>query len=214
LTVFALPLSAACAPQRLRTEPQPGATQQSDTIQPLGQDLVVLLPDPNNGIVGRAAVSNGSGAVELEGARASTRVAGNQPPESVTVMRAGDVQRLFGGVLSSLPPAAAIFTLNFPLESDELTRSSRARFMDVVQAIKSRPFAEVVVIGHTDTTGTSAGNYQLGLKRAETVRALLVAAGLDASFVELASHGEADLRVRTGDDVLEPRNRRVEIMVR
>ena len=36
-------------------------------------------------------------------------------------------------------------------------------------------------------------------------------AGLDASAVEVISHGESDLLVRTADEVAEPRNRRVEI---
>jgi outer membrane protein OmpA-like peptidoglycan-associated protein len=46
------------------------------------------------------------------------------------------------------------------------------------------------------------------------VGALLLSAGLDAASLTIASHGEADLLVATGDDVPEPRNRRVEITVR
>ena len=43
---------------------------------------------------------------------------------------------------------------------------------------------------------------------------LLVAAGLDATSVEVTSHGEAVLLVRTPDETYEPRNRRVEITIR
>jgi outer membrane protein OmpA-like peptidoglycan-associated protein len=46
------------------------------------------------------------------------------------------------------------------------------------------------------------------------VRAILVQAGLAASTVVVSSHGEADLVVKTRDNVPEPRNRRVEITVR
>jgi outer membrane protein OmpA-like peptidoglycan-associated protein len=73
---------------------------------------------------------------------------------------------------------------------------------------------EVVVVGHTDTTGTPAGNFDLGMKRGITVRALLVQAGLDPSAVEVTSHGEAVLLVKTADETYEPRNRRVEITIR
>ena len=73
---------------------------------------------------------------------------------------------------------------------------------------------EVAVVGHTDTTGTAANNYVLGLKRAELVRMLLVEAGVKESAIDVTSHGKADLLVHTADDVLEPRNRRVEITVR
>jgi len=37
---------------------------------------------------------------------------------------------------------------------------------------------------------------------------------VDPSLIDVSSHGESELRVRTADDVLEPRNRRVEISVR
>jgi len=46
------------------------------------------------------------------------------------------------------------------------------------------------------------------------VRALLVAAGLDAALIDVTSHGESELQVQTADGTLEPRNRRVEISVR
>jgi len=47
-----------------------------------------------------------------------------------------------------------------------------------------------------------------------SVRNVLVDAGISASMIEVASHGEADLLVKTGDNAAEPRNRRVEISVR
>ena len=198
----ATPLLVACGPQRMNAPQRPG------------QALIVLLPDPNDGTSGRAVVSNRSGTADLAAARASTLVAVNHPPASVTVMSDTDVQRLFGDALSALPSPALHFTLYFPLESEEPTEQSRALVPEVLRAVESRPFPDVVVVGHTDATGTSASNYQLGLRRANTVRAVLVAAGLDASLVEIASHGEADPLVATADEVFEPRNRRVEITVR
>ena len=71
-----------------------------------------------------------------------------------------------------------------------------------------------MVIGHTDTTGAGLSNVELGLKRANSVRNLLVEARLNPALIEVTSHGEADLLVPTGDDVAEPRNRRVEITIR
>jgi outer membrane protein OmpA-like peptidoglycan-associated protein len=62
--------------------------------------------------------------------------------------------------------------------------------------------------------GTPPANVELGLKRAMMVRALLVDAGLAPATIEVTSHGEGDLLVRTADDVPEPRNRRVEISVK
>jgi peptidoglycan-associated lipoprotein len=46
------------------------------------------------------------------------------------------------------------------------------------------------------------------------VRTLLVDAGLDPSAIEVTSHGEAELLVRTPDNTYEARNRRVEITIK
>ena len=72
----------------------------------------------------------------------------------------------------------------------------------------------MVVIGHTDTTGSTESNFELGMRRANTVRALLIDAGLNASAIDIRSHGEMELLVTTGNGVFEPKNRRVEITVR
>ena len=84
----------------------------------------------------------------------------------------------------------------------------------MVQAVKGRVAPDVIVVGHTDTTGAPASNVALGLNRAHAVRKLLLDAGLDGSLIEVTSHGEVELLVRTADDTLEPRNRRVEVTVR
>jgi outer membrane protein OmpA-like peptidoglycan-associated protein len=182
--------------------------------EPAGQDVVVLLPN-EDGTVGRASVTNSQGSVELSAARESTTVVTNRAPSSPPkVMAEEEIQARFGDVLRTLPPAPIHFTLYFSLGTDELTDESRALVPQIVQAVTQRPAPEVSVIGHTDTTGTSGANFELGMKRAESVRTLLIAAGLDASLVDAASHGEVDLLIPTADNVPEPRNRRVEITVR
>ena len=62
--------------------------------------------------------------------------------------------------------------------------------------------------------GDPRANLALGLKRAISVRDILVEAGLAPSTIEVTSHGEADLLVKTPNNTPEPRNRRVEITVR
>lgn len=193
---------SACGRARVQTPQRPH------------DSTVALLPDPDDGVVGRAVVGNGSGTADLGAARASTRVQGNQAPGTVTALSEAEAQALFGDLLATLPPRSHHFTLYFEFESDELTAESRALVPAVLRAVMDFPFPEVVVIGHTDTTGTPASNVELGLKRATTVRKLLVDAGLDASLVDVTSHGEADLLVPTADDTFEPRNRRVEVSVR
>lgn len=203
-------LAAACAAMMATA----CAARTTGHSGPRGGDLIVLLPDEPGGAIGRASVENEGGRVELAEARAATRVAAGAPPAPVTVLSQAEVRRTFADVVATLPPPPRSYTLYFRFNSEELTNDSLTLVREVLQFVKQRPFPEVVVLGHTDTTGTAARNFTLGLKRANTVRRLLVDAGLDPVAIEARSHGEQELLVPTGDEVFEPRNRRVEITVR
>ena len=177
-----------------------------------GTAVVVLLPDPEK-TVGRAGVENKAGAVDLDDANEGARVRRNQRP-TVFTMTDAEVQQMFGEALAALPPPPRRFVLNFRFESDELTDEARALVPGILALVRERPFADIIVTGHTDTMGTSRANFDLGLKRAMMVRNLLITAGLDASQIQATSLGESDLLVHTADDTPEPRNRRVDIVVR
>jgi outer membrane protein OmpA-like peptidoglycan-associated protein len=176
--------------------------------------LIALLPDPESGKTGRARVSNEFGAADLAIARAVTRTTAGAAPGAVTQMSEADVARLFGAALAALPPAPRHFTLQYRFESDALTDESTALMPEILLAVKALSVPEVVVIGHTDTMGEARANVALGLKRAMSVRSILVDAGLAASTVAIRSDGEADLLIKTANNTPEPRNRRVEITVR
>src|SRR3954470_11437394 len=177
--------------------------------------LVVLLPDPDTGVTGRAFLSNRSGSTDLNAARESSTATPSSTPTAVrTMSEEEEVQQVFGDALSALPPAPVHFTLYFKFESDELTDESRALLPQILSTVKQRAIPEVLVVGHTDTMGTPRANIDLGLVRANTVRTMLVQVGLDSSTIEMRSHGESDLLVKTPDETPEPRNRRVEISVR
>jgi len=198
-------LAAGCGSRR---------APSSTPVAPSPPALIVLLPDPETKTTGRARVSNEFGSTELTSARAATRATADAAPGAATTLTEAEVATLFGEALAALPPAPRHFTLQFRFESDVLTDESTALIPLILRAVKALPVPEVVVIGHTDTMGDAKSNVALGLRRAGTVRAILVQAGLPASTVAVASHGEADLLVRTRNNTPEPRNRRVEITVR
>jgi outer membrane protein OmpA-like peptidoglycan-associated protein len=187
--------------------------KKAQTPQPAQSNLVVLLPDPGRTTAGRAIVSNDKGTVELNEAGAAVSVSPGEAPKPTT-LSSNDVQRIFGDALAALPPSPQHFVLYFRFDSEELTDESRRLVQEVLSVVKQRPDPEVVAIGHTDTTGTPVSNVELGLRRANAVRTILVDAGLPGSSIAVRSHGEGALLVRTADGVFEPRNRRVEITVR
>jgi peptidoglycan-associated lipoprotein len=182
---------------------------------PPKQDVIVLLPDPETGAVGRAVVSSPlGGSAELTTERAATRAVIGQPPTAPFTLSEAQVHRIFGDALAARPLAPRHFLLYFFTGSTTLKPESDILLRDALRFVKSRPAPDVTVIGHTDTTHTARSNFALGLRRARAIRDRLVAIGLDRRFVSVASHGEADLLVRTRNDIREPRNRRVEVSVR
>jgi outer membrane protein OmpA-like peptidoglycan-associated protein len=52
------------------------------------------------------------------------------------------------------------------------------------------------------------------MKRARAVKTLLEEEGVDFERLETDSHGEGNPLIETADNVAEPRNRRVEVIVR
>ena len=198
--------AVACGPKRVAPPPtRPAQTPPA---------LIVLLPDPDTGVTGRARVSNEFGAEPLNNARAATRVTSDAAPSPVTTLSEGEVQRMFGDALAALPPPPRHFTLYFRFESEVLTEESATLIPEVLRTVRALAVPEVVVIGHTDTMGDAKANRTLGLRRAQSVKDILIKAGLPSATVEATSHGETDLLVKTGDNVAEPKNRRVEITVR
>jgi outer membrane protein OmpA-like peptidoglycan-associated protein len=192
-------ISVGCGGKRVNTPESP-------------QLQVVLLEDPEN--PSAVTVTSKAGTVALTSPYDSTTVVTGRAPSAPVKMDEGQVRREFGPLLASLPAPAQHFNLYFRTDTSELTPESHAILPDILSAVASRKVPDVAVIGHTDTTGSAATNYRLGMARAQTVRGILVKAGLDGSLVEVESHGERSLLRKTPDNTPEPRNRRVEITIR
>ncbi len=192
-------LTAACA-----TTPHPA---------PAPRDVVILLPD-GEGKAGVIVVSAGGGERLLSKPGQAVTVAPGAAPGEPFVMTDAEVRAAVGPALEALPQPPVKFVLYFKRNSPALAGESPGRIRDVVRTIKERASTEVSVVGHTDTMGDKAYNYRLSLARARAVAALLAAEGVDPSILEIASHGKDNPLVSTGDQVPEPRNRRVEVTVR
>jgi OOP family OmpA-OmpF porin len=64
------------------------------------------------------------------------------------------------------------------------------------------------------TSGKPAYNMQLSIRRAQNVAGELVRDGVPRAAISTHGFGETHLWVPTGQDVREPQNRRVEIIIR
>jgi len=172
---------------------------------------VVLLPE-KDGRPASVAIKQGGSEVVL----AEPYAAANATPLGPRAYRSSpqEVEAKFGSALSAQPSRAASFTLYFVEGKDEFTEESKQVVDRILSEIARRPVPDVLVVGHTDAVGNDAFNDALGQQRAETVRAALIQLGVPAGDVRAISRGKRELAIPTPDGVAEPRNRRVEIVVR
>jgi len=176
------------------------------------QERVVLLPDADGG-AGTVTVTTPGGQTTLDKAYAGADVFAQGTVQRVEET-AASVNERFGAALEARPPAPVSFTVYFVFDTDELTQASRAQFDRIKAELAQRPVPEIVATGHTDRVGSLQYNDALSLQRANSVRAALIQAGIEAGQIAVAGRGERELAVPTADEVAEERNRRVEITVR
>ncbi|MBP2674323.1 MAG: hypothetical protein H6Q84_1163 [Deltaproteobacteria bacterium] len=180
---------------------------------PRTQDTILLLPDAS-GKTGAIIVSGAGKEVLLSETRQAVVVEEGSPPGRPFIMQDNAAASFAAPALKALPPPPVQFILYFEHGTAELTGKSRALMPKVLKAIKERSPVDISVVGHTDTVGDREYNYGLSYKRARAVADLLVSSGVPRSLLEITSHGKDNPLIPTGDQVHEPRNRRVEVTVR
>ena len=124
------------------------------------------------------------------------------------------VKETFGKTLTALPEQPSSYFVYFVEGTDELNPAAKGAIDRVVAEVASRPSPEIAVVGHTDFVGSDQYNDTLSLQRAFRVRDLLVQRGIPAKIILPAGRGKREPMVQASGDVPEPRNRRVEIIVR
>jgi outer membrane protein OmpA-like peptidoglycan-associated protein len=72
----------------------------------------------------------------------------------------------------------------------------------------------VLIVGHTDSTGSDAINEPLSLQRAQTVRDYLYSRGVPAARLEVAGRAAREPVADNGTEAGRSKNRRVEIFLR
>lgn len=185
--------------------------QDAPSPQP-AQETVVLLPGPD-GHVGTVIVTRGEQRRILNQAYATTQAVGKR--EVAFEVRIPEAVRSeFGQALAALPVRPASFTVFFGSGVDELVFESKGELEQALDELARRPQSDIVLIGHTDRVGTDESNDRLSLQRAQRIRAEMLTLGIAPGRFQVAGRGEREPVVPTADGVEEPRNRRVEIIIR
>lgn len=108
-------------------------------------------------------------------------------------------------------PAAQVnnvFTVYFDFDSWTLKAEQLKVLTDVINTARTGGQSNIIIVGHTDTSGPADYNQKLSVKRANVVVEALVDMGARRSALHASGVGETDLAVQTGDNVKEAKNRR------
>jgi outer membrane protein OmpA-like peptidoglycan-associated protein len=178
------------------------------------KDTVVLVHDAD-GRVGKLTVTTKGGAQTLTVANTMVVVTGSEKnPSDPKKVDQSRIDSLFTDSIKALPTEPVSLLYYFLNDSTELTAESKSHIPEVLSLVNKREFYEISIIGHTDTTGSDGYNMRLSSARAESVREKLLSGGIRSDRIELRYHGKRDPIIPTGDNVREPRNRRVEVIVK
>jgi len=176
------------------------------------KELVVLLPG-EDGKVGAVAIEDKQRATILDTPLAAAKI-DTQGRVKKDTLTEEEVKRTFAQALAAQPPKPVSFLLYFSTKGTEIVPESRETMDALLAEVAKRQAVEVQITGHTDRVGQVADNDRLSQERAEAVRDMLVKNGLKGNFVRTVGRGEREPLIPTPDEQPEPRNRRVEVIVR
>jgi len=176
------------------------------------QEIYMVMPEDGDKVGTVDVIFNDGNAAVLHGDYSAMYLAGDE--KKAFLGNESQLKEMFGVAVGALPKAPKTSLLYFLLGADELTPESKKDAELIYSDFAGREVPEVLIVGHTDTTGPSARNEALSIKRAEKVRKHLIARGITAANIQVSGMGERNLLVNTPDNTKEPKNRRVEITIR
>ena len=121
-----------------------------------------------------------------------------------------------GGYLAgteALPRTFLFEKLNFDTAKNEIRAADRDELNALIATLKQYPSARIRIVGYADARGTAPSNATLGKERADSVKAALVAGGIDAGRLESASGGETNPVDTNATSTGQAENRRTELVV-
>ena len=163
------------------------------------------------GAIGKATGSTARGAIigaAVGGVAGAVigRQMDQQAEELAADLEGADVERVGEGILINFPSG-----LLFDFDSSNLRTASRADLADLAASFSKYEGRELMIVGHTDATGTDSYNMDLSRRRSQATADYLMSRGVPSSRVRVVGRGEeepvADNESADGRQL----NRRVEI---
>ena len=133
------------------------------------------------------------------------------------VLELDDLQRSVRG-LSNLKRTErgvelTLTDISFDVGKSQLNRQGENAVATLGRSLQQYPKRKIRLEGHTDATGSAALNDRLSKQRADAVREILVASGLDGEFITTTGLGSTKPVASNALPDGRKKNRRVEVII-
>ena len=174
----------------------------------------IILSPSGDGQVGALEIETEKGSAVLDEAGKAIFIGDRKSTPSEPTAVTADTHSHFQDALRVLPPRPMRFIIYFKHDSEQLTEGSQRLIPVIMEEVRNRQSSDILIIGNTDRVGEESYNRILSMERAQVVYDLLRARDVKGEEMTILYHGEGNPLIPTADDVAEPRNRRVEVVVR
>ena len=101
----------------------------------------------------------------------------------------------------------------YDFDSDVVLPTAAANLRNLAASLGKYPNTDVLIVGHTDATGSAEYNQGLSLRRATSAANYLIAQGVASTRVRTAGRGEMEPIATNDTEAGRQANRRVEIAI-
>jgi outer membrane protein OmpA-like peptidoglycan-associated protein len=101
----------------------------------------------------------------------------------------------------------------YPFDSDQVLPAGRTNLQRLAQSLQQYPETEVLIVGHTDSTGRADYNMNLSYRRATAARSVLVENGVPSNRIRIEGRGSQEPIASNETTAGQQQNRRVEIAI-
>lgn len=148
-----------------------------------------------------AAVGGATGAI-------IGRQMDNQARELEEELKNAEIERIGEGIAIKFDSG-----LLFNFDSDAILADARSNLNNLAASLKEYPDTEIVIVGHTDSSGSDEYNQGLSERRARSAASHLISQGISSTRIKTFGRGESEPIDSNETELGRAENRRVEIAI-